>query len=250
MYKDKINCHEFRRYHWPNHNPNRLHRQRKQMKCPFCYRPPETAAALSCWANYIHSRAADEWLAIMAHCNRNYNCHVGHLEFWPHFGVNRQPVWWPNEDYWWSKLVPVWRPFTLYIHTSTYWDRSVCANISKSFTRILQGRTASKSSLNKDEGSGSTRKRDKEREHEFRMKNRRNGDAALIDALSAFYAKLLVVLGVAFPVTDILSWRAPTSFYQGFYLYLYLGSVGFVAFMYVAHLRTRALFSMIDSYRK
>lgn len=107
--------------------------------------------------------------------------------------------------------------------------------------------------MNKDDGGGgggSHRKRDKEREHEFRLKNRRAGDGALIDVLSAFYAKILVVLGIAFPVTDILSWRAPTSFYQGFYLYLYLGSVFFVAFMYVAHLRTRALFSMIDSYRK
>lgn len=76
------------------------------------------------------------------------------------------------------------------------------------------------------------------------------GDDALTTTLSAFYAKFLVILGIAFPVTDILSQKTPPSFYQGFYLYLYIGSVAFVVYMYAGHLRTRALFSMIDSYRK
>lgn len=83
---------------------------------------------------------------------------------------------------------------------------------------------------------------DREREH--RIKNRQLGDNALTSALSAFYAKLLVVLGIAFPVTDILAVKAPNAFYQGFYLYLYTGSIVFVAFMYVDHLRQRRIHSM------
>lgn len=83
-----------------------------------------------------------------------------------------------------------------------------------------------------------------DREHEYRMKNRQLGDNAMTSVLSAFYAKLLVVLGIAFPVTDILAVKAPNAFYQGFYMYLYTGSIAFVAFMYVDHLRQRRIHSM------
>lgn len=76
-------------------------------------------------------------------------------------------------------------------------------------------------------------------EYEFRMKNRQVGDDALTTALSAFYAKLIVVLGIAFPITDIVGAKAPNVFYQGFYLYLYMVSVTFVAFMYLTRLRSR-----------
>lgn len=81
-------------------------------------------------------------------------------------------------------------------------------------------------------------------EYEARMRNRRLGDNALTSALSAFYAKLMVVLGIAFPVTDILAIKAPNAFYQGFYLYLYIGSVSFVAFMYADHVRTRRMHAL------
>lgn len=66
------------------------------------------------------------------------------------------------------------------------------------------------------------------------------------------YAKLIFVLGIAFPVTDILSTRAETTknFYQGFYLFLYLGSVAFVIFVYSTHIKNRQLFSIIDNYEK
>lgn len=84
---------------------------------------------------------------------------------------------------------------------------------------------------------------DREREH--RIKNRQLGDNALTSALSGFYAKFLVVLGIAFPVTDILAVKTPNSFYQGFYLYLYMGSIVFVAFMYIDHLRQRRMFNRI-----
>lgn len=83
-----------------------------------------------------------------------------------------------------------------------------------------------------------------DREHEYRIKNRQHSDNAMTGALSAFYAKLIVVLGIAFPVTDILAVKAPNAFYQGFYLFLYIGSIGFVVFMYIDHLRTRRLYSL------
>lgn len=69
-------------------------------------------------------------------------------------------------------------------------------------------------------------------------------------ALSALYAKVIFVLGIAFPITDILSPRAEASksFYQGFYLYLYITSVAFVIFVYSTHIRNRQLFSIIDTY--
>lgn len=69
--------------------------------------------------------------------------------------------------------------------------------------------------------------------------------------LSALYAKLIFVLGIAFPVTDILTpTRAESSknFYQGFYLFLYTTSVAFVIFVYATHLKNRQLFSIIDTY--
>lgn len=115
---------------------------------------------------------------------------------------------------------------------------------------MLQGRRASKSSLRNEDNNSTSGRQPKDKDYDTIIKNRRSGDDALTTVLSAFYAKLLVVLGIAFPVTDILSFKAHPSFYQGFYLYLYVGSVAFVAFMYTAHLRTRALFTMIDSFRK
>lgn len=66
------------------------------------------------------------------------------------------------------------------------------------------------------------------------------------------YAKLIFVMGIAFPVTDILSTRAESSknFYQGFYLFLYLGSVAFVIFVYSTHIKNQQLFSIIDNYEQ
>lgn len=57
-------------------------------------------------------------------------------------------------------------------------------------------------------------------------------------------------MGIALPVTEILSNQIPTKIYQGFYFFLYLGSIFFVIFVYAVHMRTRAVFSIIKSYRK
>lgn len=48
-------------------------------------------------------------------------------------------------------------------------------------------------------------------------------------------------------MTDVLSEEAPNKFYQGFYLYLYIGSIAFVAFMYIDHLRFRRMYAAHNS---
>lgn len=68
--------------------------------------------------------------------------------------------------------------------------------------------------------------------------------------LSALYAKFIFVLGIAFPITDIVSNRAPPSFYQGFYLFLYITSVAFVVFVYSTHLKNQKIFTILDSYEQ
>ncbi|ETN67515.1 otopetrin [Anopheles darlingi] len=77
---------------------------------------------------------------------------------------------------------------------------------------------------------------------------------ALATTLSALYGKLLVVMGIAFPMAEVISTYIPPSFYEvrkvqhrnsssssssssstsqlGFYLYLYIGSMLFLFFMY------------------
>lgn len=52
------------------------------------------------------------------------------------------------------------------------------------------------------------------------------------------------------PVTEVLTLRIPSFVYQAFYVYLYTVSILFVIFVYTAHMRTRAVFSLIKTYRK
>lgn len=73
---------------------------------------------------------------------------------------------------------------------------------------------------------------------------------ALSAALSALYAKVVVILGIAMPVTEVLTHRIPSMVYQGFYVYLYLTSIVFIVFLYITQLRTRAVASLIKTYRK
>ncbi|EFA01890.1 proton channel OtopLc [Tribolium castaneum] len=88
------------------------------------------------------------------------------------------------------------------------------------------------------------------KEEFLKKQNRRMGDDALTVILSALYAKLLVVLGMAFPITEIISKDVRPFFYQGFYLYLYLGSITFVAYMYATFVREKAVNNIIKSYHK
>ena len=56
---------------------------------------------------------------------------------------------------------------------------------------------------------------------------------ALVTTLSALYGKLLVVMGIAFPMAEVISTYIPPSFYEAFYLYLYIGSMLFLMYMYI-----------------
>ncbi|XP_035906813.1 proton channel OtopLc isoform X1 [Anopheles stephensi] len=85
---------------------------------------------------------------------------------------------------------------------------------------------------------------------ESRRKNRRFGDDALSTALSALYAKIVVILGIALPVTEILSSQIPANVYQGFYLFLYTVSIAFVIFVYASTMRRRAVLTLIKSYHE
>lgn len=73
---------------------------------------------------------------------------------------------------------------------------------------------------------------------------------ALSSSISALYAKIIVIIGIALPVTEVLTSRITTIVYQSFYVYLYVISILFVVYVYTAHMRTRAVFSLIKTYRK
>lgn len=60
---------------------------------------------------------------------------------------------------------------------------------------------------------------------------------ALATTFSALYGKLLVVMGIAFPMAEVISTYIPPSFYEGFYLYLYFGSMIFLVYTYATLLR-------------
>ncbi|XP_070504476.1 proton channel OtopLc-like isoform X3 [Chironomus tepperi] len=83
---------------------------------------------------------------------------------------------------------------------------------------------------------------------EQRRKNRRIGNDALSTALSALYAKIVVIIGIALPITELLSQRIPSGVYQGFYVYLYFVSISFVVFIYAAQLKNRAMLGVIKDY--
>ncbi|XP_034118093.1 proton channel OtopLc isoform X1 [Drosophila albomicans] len=81
-------------------------------------------------------------------------------------------------------------------------------------------------------------------------KNRRTGNDAVSSALSATYCKLLVLLGVCLPITEVISDQIPTYVYQGFYIYLYAGSILFVIFVYISAFRNRSLFNALKDFHE
>ncbi|XP_033173742.1 proton channel OtopLc isoform X3 [Drosophila mauritiana] len=81
-------------------------------------------------------------------------------------------------------------------------------------------------------------------------KNRRTGNDAISSALSATYCKLLVLLGVCLPITEVISDQIPTYVYQGFYVYLYVGSILFVIFLYISAFRNRSLFNALKDFHE
>ncbi|XP_063913879.1 proton channel OtopLc-like isoform X1 [Zophobas morio] len=69
--------------------------------------------------------------------------------------------------------------------------------------------------------------------------NYRNGDDVLTFIVSAFYAKLIVILGIALPVTDAIATREYDT-YDAFYMYLYLGSIIFLLYMYMIQVKEKS----------
>ncbi|XP_055843542.1 proton channel OtopLc [Episyrphus balteatus] len=83
-----------------------------------------------------------------------------------------------------------------------------------------------------------------------KFKNRRVGDDAISSSLSALYCKILVLVGVCLPITEIISQQVPSYVYQGFYVYLYSLSVLFVFFLYICAFRNRAIFNVLKDYHE
>ncbi|KAK2583164.1 hypothetical protein KPH14_009187 [Odynerus spinipes] len=75
--------------------------------------------------------------------------------------------------------------------------------------------------------------------------SRQKNEGELVSTVSMLYAKLLIVIGVALPVTASVSHKVPIALDQGFYLYLYLGSVTFVITMYATMLKDKAVKKLI-----
>ncbi|PNF22295.1 hypothetical protein B7P43_G02931, partial [Cryptotermes secundus] len=69
-------------------------------------------------------------------------------------------------------------------------------------------------------------------------------DDILTTTLSAFYGKLLVVLGLALPVTAAIIPESTATTYDGFYLYLYLGSLLFLCYMYAGVMKEEVVLSV------
>ncbi|KAG8196240.1 hypothetical protein JTE90_023798 [Oedothorax gibbosus] len=82
----------------------------------------------------------------------------------------------------------------------------------------------------------------------FRETSSENDTLALM--LSAVYAKLLVVMGISFPLAEVISHKIPASYYEGFYLYLYLGSIAFLIYVYLFVLRSESPTSKANTFFK
>lgn len=76
-----------------------------------------------------------------------------------------------------------------------------------------------------------------------------NRSDAMSSSLSALYAKLVVILGIAMPVTEVITNLIPMNVYHGFYVFLYMTSIVFVVFLYITQMRNRAVEALIKNYR-
>ncbi|CAH1403807.1 unnamed protein product [Nezara viridula] len=59
--------------------------------------------------------------------------------------------------------------------------------------------------------------------------------------LSALYCKLLIVLGLALPITKIITTTVPAEFYDFFYIYLYGGSLAFILTVHLISFKKKAV---------
>ncbi|XP_053999400.1 proton channel OtopLc-like isoform X1 [Hylaeus anthracinus] len=87
-------------------------------------------------------------------------------------------------------------------------------------------------------------------EQQQKSAERRTCHKEMISIMSTLYAKLLIVIGIAVPVSASGTQKVPPSLSQGFYLYLYLVSVAFVIAMYVIVLRDKAVKNLTQKNEK
>ncbi|XP_050100657.1 proton channel OtopLc-like [Anopheles aquasalis] len=69
------------------------------------------------------------------------------------------------------------------------------------------------------------------------LRHHQQAHAQLATAVSALYAKLLIILGITLPVTELVSRQAPINFHQPFYLYLYGVSIVLCALLHLERYR-------------
>ena len=62
---------------------------------------------------------------------------------------------------------------------------------------------------------------------------------SLQTAVSALYAKILIILGLAFPLSEVISAAIVTEYFQLFYVYLFTGSLLYLAFVFTDLLQER-----------
>lgn len=74
--------------------------------------------------------------------------------------------------------------------------------------------------------------------HEVTIKHQTPNDS-LHTVVSALYAKILIILGLALPMSEAIADQIHPGKFEGFYLYLFLVSLLFLLFLYVDLLQTR-----------
>ncbi|CAB3372568.1 Hypothetical predicted protein [Cloeon dipterum] len=86
--------------------------------------------------------------------------------------------------------------------------------------------------------------------NEFELASQKDSGDGLFTTISALYGKLLVVMGIAFPMAEVISTHVPVSYYEGFYLYLYFVSLIFLFSMYCISFPTVRPLKSLSGQRK
>ncbi|CAH1110680.1 unnamed protein product [Psylliodes chrysocephalus] len=77
-------------------------------------------------------------------------------------------------------------------------------------------------------------------------KRRQLEDEVLTSIVSAFYAKLLVIIGMAFSITRSITMRGSEQ-HDIYFIYLYIVSVIFLLYVYTIHMRTKSILYEINN---
>ncbi|XP_057656380.1 proton channel OtopLc-like [Diorhabda carinulata] len=84
------------------------------------------------------------------------------------------------------------------------------------------------------------REKNQKHQHQKKKKGRQLEDEILTYVLSAFYAKILVLIGIAFSITRSITEKGSVQ-HDIYYIYLYTGSIMFLLYMYLIHSRTKSV---------